>query len=71
MDLTHPRYREMENAYGQAYAVMISVPNKSLRDVAPKVMVGIGYPQDPNEKLAAIDDGIRILGGMLDELADK
>lgn len=53
-----PEYQAMEEAYGKAYAIMISVDIKEIRDKAPIVTDN----PNPSKKLEAIDFALKRLG---------
>ena len=53
-----PRFREMQIAYGKAYAIMISVDIKEIRDIA-NVVTSSTTPDKKNE---AIDFALKRIG---------
>ena len=57
--MNDPLYKEMEQAFGQAFAIMVSVDIASVRERAKDVMEkGL----DPNAKLQAINFALEQLG---------
>lgn len=56
-------HREREEAYGEAYAIMHSVADIEIQSLASQVMDGSPQnDQGRNEKLAAIDKAIELIG---------
>ncbi|MBI1258825.1 MAG: hypothetical protein GC204_15250 [Chloroflexi bacterium] len=60
-----------EEAYGEAYAVMLSTADPEIVEAASKIMEGAGFP-NTNEKIPAIDKGIELLGKLINKtIEDK
>ncbi|MCL4250241.1 MAG: hypothetical protein KJ065_18980 [Anaerolineae bacterium] len=62
--------REREEAYGEAYAIMLSIPDEDIRKVTEQVMKG-QITENHNEKLEAINSAILRLGNLIEATMRK
>jgi heme exporter protein D len=72
-----------EIAYGEAYAVILSISDNRIRALAPQIMQGrpewVSDPENPggggrifvNEKLDAINEAIKLLGDLVDRIMSE
>lgn len=60
-------FREQQEIYGQAYGVLLSINDEFTRAFAMKIMLDQGAIQR-NEKLDALDEAIKRVGDLVDQV---
>ncbi|MAS38306.1 MAG: hypothetical protein CL610_30190 [Anaerolineaceae bacterium] len=65
-DADDPRFKQQQTVYGDAYSILLSIPEPGFHDFADNIM-----NKEGSEKLEAIDDAIKKLGERIHEIVQS